>query len=319
MLFQLGSVSGPAHPQGFLPIVPALVAGGQAAITGCAASVACAAFVGGALGTSIGLTAIGEGNLVEGAAQYNQNVGAIGQYIAVQYPETTETVQYVASLPGQGFTYALDTVGGEGTSEAFNQNVEAFDQWLHFIGYTGDVREVANAFATNMSLGSVATGGVALAGNAAKKIRVGNTPHLPNFYHASNSPTNIQNILNGINPRFLNSESRFGKAFYIGNSAETVIGELTHHGVSLTHAIRYKINDRQANILDLTNPEIAKKWNYFGGEITNTTRNIGQIAKDQGFNVIKYNSERFNGGINHAVLSDFKEILKPEIVIPTSP
>ena len=39
----------------------------------------------------------------------------------------------------------------------------------------------------------------------------------------------------------------------------------------------------------------------------------------KGFNVIKFNSERNSGGVNHAVLKDFDKVLTPETVAPTKP
>ncbi|SHO58962.1 hypothetical protein [Vibrio quintilis] len=136
-------------------------------------------------------------------------------------------------------------------------------------------------------------------------------------YHATNGAGVAQNILDGINPKFLNPDSRFGKAFYIGDSANTVTKELAHHNADSTHAIRYTINNEQAKVLDLTDPQVAKEWGYAGGEITDQTKLIGQKAQEQGFNVIKFNSER-SDGVNLAVIGDFKEVLTPEIVVPTN-
>ena len=40
-------------------------------------------------------------------------------------------------------------------------------------------------------------------------------------------------------------------------------------------------------VLDLTDPAIAKKWGYNGGDITPETKAIGTKAMESGFNMIK--------------------------------
>ena len=149
----------------------------------------------------------------------------------------------------------------------------------------------------------------------AKKVDV-DVPRGNTAYHATNGPNISQNILDEINPDFLNPDSRFGKAFYIGDSAETVTKELAHHGADSTHAIRYTINTDSAKILDLTDPKVANEWDYSGGSISDQTKSLGDRALDKGFNVIKFNSER-SSGVNHAVLDDFDKVITPETVVPT--
>ena len=69
-------------------------------------------------------------------------------------------------------------------------------------------------------------------------------------------------------------------------------------------------------VLDLTDPNVAAKYGYTGGPITSETQAIGAAARRDGFNVIRFYSERDIGKINNAVLEDFNEILKPQIVTP---
>lgn len=71
--------------------------------------------------------------------------------------------------------------------------------------------------------------------------------------------------------------------------------------------------------MDLTDSDTAKAWNYNGGPISSTTQEIGNKASEQGFNVIRYNSERDVGGINNAILDDFDKLLTPQFVSPTKP
>ncbi|WED25523.1 hemagglutinin repeat-containing protein [Vibrio sp. DW001] len=164
-----------------------------------------------------------------------------------------------------------------------------------------------------ISVAAAATGsayGIAKIGGSSKKIE--------NAYHATNGSHIAQNIIDGINPDFLNPDSRFGKAFYIGDTAQTVMSELAHYGADTTHAIRYTINLNKAKVLDLTNPNVASKWGYSGGPINDKTKSLGDLAIEKGFDVIKFNSER-SGGVNHAVLDNFNNVLKPELVVPTNP
>jgi len=117
----------------------------------------------------------------------------------------------------------------------------------------------------------------------------------------------------------LNPKSRFGAAFYVAENPGTTLAELAHHGATPTHGIRFDFSASNANILDLTNPAVAKAWNYSGGPISSSTQQIGVNARDRGFNVIRYFSERDVGRINNAVLDDFDDLLIPQFVSPTKP
>ncbi|MCU7647287.1 RES family NAD+ phosphorylase [Pseudomonas aestus] len=126
-------------------------------------------------------------------------------------------------------------------------------------------------------------------------------------------------MLSGIDPKYLNPNSRFGAAFYVGESPSTPLAEMAHHGVKPTHGIRFNVDASKAKVLDLTDPAVAKEWGYNGGPITSKTQQIGMDAKDQGYNVIRFGSERDPGGVNQAVLDNFNEILTPQIVTPVEP
>ncbi len=136
------------------------------------------------------------------------------------------------------------------------------------------------------------------------------------IYHTVGSPGAGQGVLSGINPNFLNPDSRFGKAFYISDDAGTTLAELAHHGVKGSHTIRYNLNLSKANVLDFTNPSVAKAWGYTGGNISPATREIGERAIDAGFDVIKYPSLR-GAGTNYGVLSNFDKLLSPQMISPT--
>ncbi|WP_346837593.1 DUF6531 domain-containing protein [Microbulbifer sp. SAOS-129_SWC] len=135
-------------------------------------------------------------------------------------------------------------------------------------------------------------------------------------WHTSDEARKIQGVLDGIDPKYLNPESRFGPAFYVGEQPTTTVAELAHHGVDAKYSIRFDLNKDAMNVLDLTDPNVAKAWDYKGGPISSATQEIGLKAQEQGFNVIRFNSERATNGINNAVLDNFNEILKPINVSP---
>jgi uncharacterized Zn-binding protein involved in type VI secretion len=143
----------------------------------------------------------------------------------------------------------------------------------------------------------------------------GRTPPT-NVYHATTSPAQAQNILNGIDPKYLNPQSRFGAAFYVAVQPRTALAELAHHNVVATTGIRYEVNIKALRVLDLTNPELARKYNYHGGPITPATKEVGTRAVVDGYNAIKFNSERSVGEANYAILQNHNEILKPVGVSP---
>jgi len=78
-------------------------------------------------------------------------------------------------------------------------------------------------------------------------------------FHTVTSSGAGQGVLNGIDPAFFNpSTSRFGPAFYVSDDAGTTLAELSAHGAEGTQTIWFNLNLSQANILDLTDPAIAK-------------------------------------------------------------
>ena len=134
-------------------------------------------------------------------------------------------------------------------------------------------------------------------------------------FHVTTSPRGAQGVLGGIDKEFLNKESRFGKAFYMAERPETAIAELKHHNAIATHGIRYSVNLRGVRLIDLTNPEEAASWLYGGGDISSTTRAIGELARDLDYSAIRFHSER-GPGANLAILDQFERILKPLMVSP---
>jgi len=137
-----------------------------------------------------------------------------------------------------------------------------------------------------------------------------------NVKHAVSSANQAQSVLDGINPKYFNPNSRFGGGFYVGGDADTLVAELSEHGMTAKYAISYNIDLSGQKVLDLTNPEIASKWD-FTPKMTSTSacQEIGKLAREQNYNVIKFESYR-GDGINYVIFNNFEEILEPRIVVP---
>jgi hypothetical protein len=142
----------------------------------------------------------------------------------------------------------------------------------------------------------------------------------PNVYHVTTNPYAAPSILDkGIDPAFLNPNARFGSAFYAAEQPGTALAELANYNAEPFMAINFSTNSGAANVLDLTNPDIASAWGYEGGPITPATQSIGSQASAQGYNVIQYYSLRAPGTINYAVLNNYNDILTPVAISPAKP
>ena len=138
-------------------------------------------------------------------------------------------------------------------------------------------------------------------------------------WHTTPTPGAARSILdNGIDPAFLNANSRFGRGFYVAELPETTLAELAHHGVQPSTGIRFSVNQDALRVLDLTDPNIANAWGYSGGPITSSTQAIGSRAAQSGYNAIRFSSERAPG-VNMVIIQDFNNVLKPVMVSPTAP
>lgn len=72
----------------------------------------------------------------------------------------------------------------------------------------------------------------------------------------------------------------------------------------------------QKYFISLTNPQVASEWGYVQNlTSTKACQNIGEIARSEGYNVIKFQSYR-GDGINYVIYDDFANILSPRNVIP---
>lgn len=136
-------------------------------------------------------------------------------------------------------------------------------------------------------------------------------------YHSVTSASNGQSVLNGIDFKSLNSDSRFGKAFYLSANPDTTLAELAHHNAIGVNTIRYDFNSQSARVLDLTMQPLANIMGYRKGVPYEISEPIAQRAIKAGFNAIRYPSAR-GLGENIAVFNNFERLLTPKMIVPTS-
>lgn len=134
-------------------------------------------------------------------------------------------------------------------------------------------------------------------------------------FHSTTNSRAAQGVAGGIDPKFLNPNSRFGAAFYVAEVPETALAELAHHGAQGTHMVRMSVDKTKLRVLDLTDPSVAASVGYHGGPISSATQQVGADALSNGYNAIKFKSLR-GAGDNYAVLDDFNDILTPEMISP---
>ncbi|MEG3753032.1 RHS repeat-associated core domain-containing protein [Psychromonas arctica] len=135
-------------------------------------------------------------------------------------------------------------------------------------------------------------------------------------FHVVDEGWKADSILEGINPKYFNPDSRFGGGFYIGNDGTTVVKELAEHGFDAKYAIRYDVDFTGSKVLDLTDPHIANNWGFIPkGTSTEASQVIGQLARDNGYDAITFSSYR-GSGTNTVIFDKFDEILTPMMVTP---
>ncbi len=130
--------------------------------------------------------------------------------------------------------------------------------------------------------------------------------------HATNYP---QSVIDGINPGLLSADNRFAEAFYVAQDGQTAINEITSHGRSCTHVVRFEMNLSNQKVLDLTNGRVAQQWGYSSGLDYPQTQAIAAKATRARYSVIAFPAEH-GAGTNFAVLDKFAEILRPMGVAP---
>lgn len=149
-----------------------------------------------------------------------------------------------------------------------------------------------------------------------KKISNNNSPNR-NVFHATSSSKNIDHVLKKIDiSKSHPTKNRFGSGFYLAGSAKTSFKEV---GPASKYTIRYNLDISKAKILDLTNKNIAKKWNYKGDSTSDyaSSQRIAKQAKKQGYEVIQYRSEKASADTNYVILKNPDKFIKAEGVAPS--
>jgi RHS repeat-associated protein len=124
------------------------------------------------------------------------------------------------------------------------------------------------------------------------------------LFNARSSLGVARTVARSINPSRLNPNARFGRAIYLSESPETAIAELRHHGAAARAIVRFRLADSEARILDLTDPSVAARLGYAGGDDYVRSQSIARAARLVGYDAIRYPSLRGDGA-NYAVLRDF--------------
>ena len=123
-------------------------------------------------------------------------------------------------------------------------------------------------------------------------------------YHHTGSKTFIDNLKSTCYPSsvidfsYTDPDSRFGKCFYVASDPVTAEKEASNPGV----VIKLEMAEN-ANILDLTDPEIAEKYGYSNAMPRDDARYLMRNWNLTGVDAIKYPSEKNPGGYNYAVLN----------------
>ena len=133
-----------------------------------------------------------------------------------------------------------------------------------------------------------------------------------------------QSVLDQIIPSRFDTAAtaRFGPAFYVAQHGETAVREVAENGGRATHVIRYQLDLSKARVLDLTDPAIARAWEYVDDVNAKAShRQLSARAMGEGYNAIKYSSYR-GRGYNLALLDtpsnpfNFDDWLSPQMVSP---
>ena len=179
--------------------------------------------------------------------------------------------------------------------------------------FTGMLRNNSPISGTVNVLEGLASSGVGLLRKGLIEIPGGTET---TFYHSVTSASNGQGVLNGIDRRFFNIDSRFGKGFYLSANPDTTLAELASHNSTAVNTIRYDFNVKSARVLDLTLSPLAESLGYSKNVSYETAKPIAQSAIKAGFNAIRYPSAQ-GLGANIAVFNNFEKLLTPKMIVPT--
>ena len=121
-------------------------------------------------------------------------------------------------------------------------------------------------------------------------------------YHSTTFQPFVEKLMSvgnsAIDKSKTNPDCRFGQQFYVASDKMTAY--LEAGGVSTL--VKFKMAEN-AKVLDLTNSEIANKYEYTKGLSREDARNLMGTWNLAGIDAIKFPSEKNPGGTNYAVLN----------------
>ncbi len=123
-------------------------------------------------------------------------------------------------------------------------------------------------------------------------------------YHSTSRSGAAQNIVKGINPKFFNPASRFGKGFYVGESVGTTVAELGYHGASRVNTIQYTMQG--AKLLDATGSVLNLGTKY-------APKLLSKTAQALKYDGIIFNSLR-SRGTNTVLFKNFGALKNARII-----
>jgi RHS repeat-associated protein len=234
----------------------------------------------------------------------NRQMVALGQALVVLGNIAIDFGPMIAEMPA-ALASPLRPRLGPSAPTRFPQEQDASPQSAPLKNRSGDIEASADAARSQPRYDPSAGG-----------TPVTRTTEPDDVYHATTTAGRVQSVLDAIDPKFLDPNARFGRAFYAADLGDTAIAEVVASGETASHVIRFSVST-SAKILDLTDPVIAKAWGYSRGPITAETQAIGQKAIAAGFDAIRFPSERGLGN-NLAVLKNYNNVLAPQMVAPAS-
>ena len=168
----------------------------------------------------------------------------------------------------------------------------------------GANEDIAGKIATGTDIGLGFVGGGVFTKAATSRVAtsevVGQT-----VFHATSKEGAALNILNGINPKFFNPSSRFGRGFYVAKEQSTMLAELAHHGANPVNTISFSLSG--GKFLNATSPLMDLGTKYIPLTLSGAARNMG-------YNGIIFNSLRNLNGTNAVIFNNF-DLLKQGTII----
>ena len=121
-------------------------------------------------------------------------------------------------------------------------------------------------------------------------------------FHATNFQLFVDAVMeegvSAIDKSKTSPDSRFGQQFYVASDRITARKEASYSGVLLKFGLSEK-----ANILDLSNSQVASQLGYSAGMARDDVRDLIKDWNLTGIDAIRYPIEKNPGGYNYAIIN----------------